>query len=208
MNRWFKRKAVLGVFGAMLIASMGLGTVLASTTRTTFNIVRSKGAVAANCLVNAKARGTIQSLGPVERLTIEVEGVPPHTDFDVFVIQVPNSPFGIAWYQGDLKTDGHGQGSQSFLGRFSIETFAVATGTASAPVVFTAGALPDASSNPPFNPIHTYHLGLWFNSPAEAVAAGCPNTETPFNGPHDAGIQALSTNNFPDDHGPLRTIGS
>jgi hypothetical protein len=51
-----------------------------------------------------------------------------------------------------------------------------------------------------------YHLGLWFNSPTDAAAAGCPNTVTPFNGEHNAGVQALSTRNFPDQAGPLSQI--
>ena len=147
------------------------------------------------------------SLGPVETLVVDVSGLPPKTDFDFFVIQVPTAPFGVSWYQGDIETNGEGRGHQVFVGRFSIETFAVAPGTASAPVVFN-GPFPDASSNPPFNPIQMYHLGLWFNSPVDAQAAGCPATVTPFNGEHDAGIQVLNTNNFPADQGPLRQVGS
>jgi hypothetical protein len=52
-------------------------------------------------------------------------------------------------------------------------------------------------------PVQLYHLGLWFNSPADAAKAGCANTETPFNGEHNAGIQVLNTGTFPDLHGPL-----
>jgi hypothetical protein len=55
-------------------------------------------------------------------------------------------------------------------------------------------------------PVHTYHLGLWFNSPADAVAAGCPGATTPFNGDHTAGVQVLNTSNFPNDQGPLRSL--
>jgi hypothetical protein len=69
----------------------------------------------------------------------------------------------------------------------------------------------DATTNPAFNPVQTYHLGLWFNSPADAFAAGCqasPTAMTPFNGEHNAGTQALSTRNFPNDHGPLRNVQS
>jgi hypothetical protein len=67
-------------------------------------------------------------------------------------------------------------------------------------------ALPDATSNPATGPIHTFHLGLWFNDPADAVKAGCPGTVTPFNGEHNAGIQVLSTRNFANDQGPLRQL--
>jgi hypothetical protein len=84
------------------------------------------------------------------------------------------------------------------------QTFIVANGTAPAPVVHDQQPFPDANSNPATAPVHTFHLGLWFNSPAEAVAAGCPGNETPFNGDHTAGIQVLSTRNFDPDQGPLR----
>jgi hypothetical protein len=66
-------------------------------------------------------------------------------------------------------------------------------------------AFPDApNSGDPVEPIHTYHLGLWFNNPADAVAAGGPSNVTPFNGEHNAGVQVLNTTNFRDAFGPLR----
>jgi hypothetical protein len=169
----------------------------------TFNMVVNAGAK--TCLPNASATVRIQPAGPVEIMDVAVQGLPPKTDFDFFVIQVPKTPFGVAWYQGDIETDKNGRGHGHFVGRFSIETFAVATGSAAAPVVFN-GPFPDASLNPPFNPIQMYHLGLWFNSPTDAQKAGCPATVTPFNGEHNAGIQALNTSNFPDDFGPLRKV--
>ena len=168
-----------------------------------FPMVVSGGASA--CLPKASARVTIHSTGPVEIMHVLVTGLPPKTDFDFFVIQVPEAPFGMAWYQGDIETDRHGNGHGTFVGRFSIETFVVAPGSAPAPVVFN-GPFPDASLNPPTNPIQMYHLGLWFNSPADAQKAGCPGTVTPFNGEHDAGIQVLNTSNFRDDFGPLRNV--
>ena len=86
-----------------------------------------------------------------------------------------------------------------------IETFTVATGSFAAPSVFN-GPFPDATLNPPFNPIQMYHLGMWFNSPKDAQTAVCPATVTPFNGEHNAGIQVLNTSNFADDQGPLRKV--
>ena len=90
-----------------------------------------------------------------------------------------------------------------FRGRFNVETFIVAPNSAPAPVVHDDAPFPDAASNPATGPIHTYHLGLWFDSPEAASAAGCPTTVTPFNGDHTAGIQAMSTKQFPADQGPL-----
>jgi hypothetical protein len=51
-----------------------------------------------------------------------------------------------------------------------------------------------------------YHLGLWFDSAADAAKAGCPATPTPFNGEHYAGIQVLNTATFPDLQGPLLSL--
>jgi hypothetical protein len=168
-----------------------------------FNMVVSAGAQ--TCLPNASGTVEITPAGPVEIMEVSVQGLPPNTEFEFFVIQVPKAPFGVSWYQGEIDTDKNGRGHERFIGRFSIETFAVAPGSAPAPAVIS-GPFPDATLNPPFNPIQMYHLGLWFGSPQAAQAAGCPATVTPFNGEHNAGIQVLNTSNFPDDHGPLRDV--
>src|SRR5215467_3642840 len=183
--------ALFAVFSAPLVAQ-----------NTIFSMVRSSGAVAAGCIPNAAGRVTINHLGPVENLHVEVSGLPGNTEFDLFVIQLPNAPFGLSWYQGDIETDSTGRGVGDFVGRFSIETFIVAPGSGPAPVVHNV----DANSNPATAPVHTFHLGLWFGSAAKAIAAGCPGTVTPFNGNHTAGIQALSTRNFANLSGPLRRI--
>jgi hypothetical protein len=162
--------------------------------------------VASTCLPNASAQVSIQSSGTAEDMVISATGLPPNTDFDFFVIQVPNAPFGLSWYQGDLETDDNGNAMQHFRGRFSIETFVVAPAIAPAPLVFNNPPFPDAAQNPPTGPVQTYHLGLWFNSPTDAQKAGCVNTVTPFNGEHNAGIQVLNTSNYPDNSGPLRNL--
>jgi hypothetical protein len=192
----------IGTIGLVL----GLSTSAYGADNNIFPMVRSSTAVTAGCLPNAKGRVTISPLGPVENMHVEVTGLPPNTGFDLFVIQLPDKPFGLSWYQGDIHTDSKGTGVGDFTGRFSLETFIVAPGTGPAPVVHTAPPFPDASSNPATNPVHTFHLGLWFDSTADAATAGCPNTETPFNGDHTAGIQAMSTRNFAATSGPLKKI--
>jgi hypothetical protein len=172
---------------------------------TPITMVRSAKAEAGNCLAYASAHVTVQPVGAVEVMDVRVEGLPADTDFDFFVIQVPNAPFGLSWYQGDVHTNKHGRGHQRFIGRFNEETFIVAPGAAPAPSVHN-NAFPDATINPPTGPVHTFHLGLWFNAPADAVKAGCPGDVTPFNGEHNAGIQVLSTRNSPDAQGPLLNV--
>ena len=211
MHKLVKRiSAVLGavVLGAGAAAAAGVTGAAAdpAAAQTSFQMVRSGAAVAANCLPGATAKVSIRSQGPVEVMTVTANHLPASKEFDLFVIQVPNAPFGVSWYQGDLETDGRGHAQGTFIGRFSVETFAVAPDVAPAPQVHNSKPFPDAATNPKFGPVHTYHLGLWFNSPNDAKAAGCPNTTTPFNGDHTAGVQALSTRQFHDDQGPLRRI--
>jgi hypothetical protein len=197
--------AASGALGLLLTASPLAAAPDDDNYSPGFQMVVSAGAK--TCLPNASATVRIRPAGPVEIMEVTVQGLPANTDFDFFVIQVPKTPFGIAWYQGDIVTDKNGRGRQEFVGRFSVETFAFAQGSAAAPVVFT-GAFPDASLNPSFNPIQMYHLGLWFGSSEDAGKAGCPATVTAFNGEHNAGLQVLNTSNFADDHGPLRDITS
>jgi hypothetical protein len=205
MYSWTKTRVLVGLAGLGLAVSVAAGTaVAAKMDRARFNMVVSPGA--AQCLPHATGTVRIHSLGPVEVMRVEVEGLPPKTDFDFFVIQTPNGPFGVSWYQGDIETNARGHGDQRFIGRFSIETFAVSPGAVTPPQVHTKAPFPDATVGVAFAPIHTFHLGLWFNSPADAVKAGCPGNTTPFNGDHTAGIQVLNTANFPPDQGPLRQI--
>jgi hypothetical protein len=202
----------LGALAGAAVAAAGIASTVsfagganAAVKSISFNMVRSASSVKSNCLVGAGAQVTVTSQGPVETMKVSASHLPRNTDFDFFVIQTPNAPFGISWYQGDLESDSTGNAHGTFVGRFSIETFAVAPGTAAAPAVFH-GPFPSASSNPAFGPVQMYHLGLWFNSPRDAAAAGCAGTTTPFNGEHNAGVQALSTRNFPNLWGPLRFL--
>src|SRR5947209_5923894 len=69
----------------------------------TFSMVVSAGAK--TCLANATANVKIRPTGAVDIMEVTAEGLPANTNFNLFVIQVPKSPFGVAWYQGDLVTD-------------------------------------------------------------------------------------------------------
>src|SRR5690242_8077760 len=124
-------------------------------------MVRSSAAVAANCLPNATATVRVVARGQNESMTINAAGLPPNTGFDLFITQVPNGPFGVSWYQSDLQSRSDGTASVTVIGRFNIETFAVAPNTTGAPTPHPS----DAASNPPFAPVHTFHVGFWFNKP-------------------------------------------
>ena len=197
------------VWGLIVAAA---GTAAAQVNSSfSFDMIVSPGA--ATCLPDATAHVTILSrgAGTAEDMTVSASGLPPSTDFDFFVIQVPNKPFGLAWYNGDVLTDRHGNALQHFRSRFQFGTFVIAPGVAPAPQTHTLPPFPDALENPETigpdgvttGPVQLYHLGLWFDSATDAQNAGCPNTVTPFNSEHNAGIQVLNTANFSDTLGPL-----
>jgi hypothetical protein len=167
------------------------------------DMVPSQGAQ--TCLPNAKGQATIKSLGQVESMQVKVNGLTHDTEFDLFVIQISDPPFGLSWYQGDLETDAYGRRAEEFVGRFSVETFIVAPGSDVAPVIHEE-PIPDAETNPETGPVHTFHLGLWFDSPEDAAKAGCADAVTPFNGEHNTGIQVLNTSNYPKEEGPLSRL--
>ena len=194
----------IGIIAVVSLVVVALAAASAfAVDSTTFNMVRSQTAVANNCLEDARAHvNVITTATDQQIMDVTVNHAPANTEFELFVTQQPNSPFGISWYQADFETNNQGQGEVRARGIFSEELFAVAPGSVNAPQVDDL----DAETNPAFAPVHTFHLGLWFGSPEEAQAAGCPNTLTPFDGDHSAGIQAFSTRNFPALHGPLRQI--
>ena len=176
-------------------------------THFTFPLTVSPGA--RTCLPDAHGTVIDHSFGNVENLEVVVEDLPPKTDFVLFVIQVPNAPFGLAWYNGDIITDKDGTGVINVVGRFNEGTFIVSLGAVPSPDTFPAppAVLAEPKTGAVTNgPVQIYHLGIWFNSPDDAVKAGCPGTATTFTSNHDAGIQVLNTATFPDAAGPLSHV--
>ncbi len=159
----------------------------------TFSMVPSSTNISA-CLPHAAGSVTITPGSLNDLMKVSVSGLAPNTGYDLFVIQLPKTPFGVSWYQSDLQTDSSGAGSVSVRGIFNKETFSISPGG-----TVTFGAT------------HQYHLGLWFNSPKVPFNLGCePGATsaivTPFNGVQHAGIQVLNTSNFPDNAGPLSNV--
>jgi hypothetical protein len=210
---WFSRRALaLGLGGTLLASSViGAGSALAASKSTSFDLVVSKGG--SQCLPDASGDVRIRSIGPVEIMDVSIDHVLPKADFDLFVLQKPTAPFGLAWYQADIPTDEYGHGHVRVIGKFSDQTFAVSPGAVAAPTTFTShpvddegDSIPSAATGAQFGPVQMYHLGVWFDSPVDAENAGCSDAVTPFNGTHDAGIQLLNTSNSPDLAGPLSLL--
>lgn len=104
-----------------------------------------------------------------------------------------------------METGSTGAGSVSVQGIFNTETFSVSQGGVTGGNQ-TGATQAVTDTNVTFQPTSQYHLGLWFATPQDAQKNGCPTTVTPFNGEQNAGIQALSTWEFPAGLGPLAAI--
>ena len=197
------RRIIVPVVLALVVAALAAAAAFAVDDTTSFKMVRSQAAVDNECLKGAKANVDVRTT-PTDNqiMDVTVNHAPKNTEFELFITQQPNSPFGVSWYQADFTTNNQGMGEVRARGIFSEELFAFAPGVVKAPQVDNQ----DAEKNPKYDPVHTFHLGLWFGSPEDAEHAGCPATVTGFDGDHEAGIQAFSTRNFPDLKGPLGKI--
>ena len=210
-RRSFRRTApafaVLALTSIVFVGLTANGSDASTTTR--FDLARSAAAVNSGCLPDAQGHVRVQQREENERMTVSVSGLPANTGFDLFVIQLPDAPFGVAWYQSDLETDAHGQGEVTVQGRFNHETFSLSQNGPANGSDPTQGVTGPAVKDTKvvFRPTSQFHIGLWFNSAEDAAHAGCPGNVTPFNGEQHAGTQILSTRNFPADHGPLEAIG-
>jgi hypothetical protein len=139
--------------------------------------------------------------GPLaDTLTITADNIRPRLAFDMFTVQRSNlkangtvdttvKNFGLAWYQSDLEANGAGHFQANIHTILLDQIF---------------GFDPD-QSNP--SPINTFHVGFWFNNPADAQACGFDVTQpTPFNGEHNAGpLAMISRPNATTKLGPLCT---
>ena len=185
--------SALGLAGAAA-ASVGVtfaGAAVSGPQADSFTFRLKPAAGITACLPNARGRVTITPGTLNDTMAVSIHGMPPRAGFDLFVIQQPEKPFGVAWYQTDVHADRHGNGTATVPGIFDAETFSVSPGGTTT-----------------FAPTHQFHLGLWFNNPNKPFSLGCePGAPaaivTPFNGEQHAGIQVLNTAQFPVDAGPL-----
>jgi hypothetical protein len=191
-------------------SSLALGLVLALVSESAwaaappltsvFNLVAQPKFLA--CLANAEgpapsAQVTVTENELNDDLAIVVRNVKPNLGFDLFTIQTTNllsngtvnpdfTTFGLAWYQSDIQADSFGNALTVIRSIFVNQIFGF-----------------DAGTTPPLAPTHTFHVGFWFDSPAEAAPCGFTGS-TPFNGEQHAGPNAMiSVPNATTGLGPL-----
>jgi hypothetical protein len=132
-----------------------------------------------------------------DTLKIKLSGFKPDLDFDLFTVQrsrldANGNPatgftgFGLAWYQSELHVGHDGRGEATIKTILLDEIF---------------GFDPDVS----LGPTNTFHVGFWFNNPADAASCGFSGS-TPFNGEHNAGpLAMISVPDATTGLGPLCT---
>ncbi len=190
---------------AVVSVAVGMGIILAGTVAhsqavTSFNLKPNPAEL--NCLRSTpsavpSAQVIVRQGDINDDLTIIASGIKPGLGFDMFTVQNSNllstglvnpafKNFGLAWYQSDLEANTSGILSATIRSIFVNEIFGF-----------------DAGASPPLPPTNTYHVGFWFDSPAEAAACGFTGS-TPFNGEHNAGpLAMISVPNATTNLGPL-----
>ena len=133
-----------------------------------------------------------------DTLLLKLKNIKPKLVFDLFTVQRSNlladgtvdplfTNFRLAWYQSEVWVTSGGTANVKIKTILLDEIF---------------GFDPDSG----LAPTNTFHVGIWFDDPADAAACGFVGT-TPFNGQHNAGPLAMIS--LPDpiapNFGPLCT---
>ena len=197
----FGARVLAGAAALVFAGSMGMAAAANSKpNHTNFQMFPQNALI--NCLKPSPDARTPEVDVHLERgrlndsAEIELRHFKPNLDFDLFTIQhspqtatgTPdaNPSVGLAWYQTDLHVDRDGSGHAHIRTVLLDQIFGVDKDV----------ALP---------PTNTFHMGFWFNNPADAQNCGFTGS-TPFNGEHNAGPLAFVTR--PDaatNLGPLCT---
>ena len=149
------------------------------------------------------ARVTVYRGKLKDTLVLSAQNIRPGVAFDMFTVQRTNllsdrtvdpaftGSFGFAWYQSDLQANREGKINATIKTVLLDQIF----------------GFDSELSNPA--PVNTFHVGFWFNNPADATVDGCAfdiTHPTPFNGEHQAGpLAMISVPNADTKLGPLCT---
>jgi hypothetical protein len=189
-----------------MIKTIALGVLLsvmaipawAQSTKTTFQLAVNPAFL--ECLQSAPGKTPLASVTVAEgklndKLTLTLKNLKPGLAFDMFTVENSNllsdgsvdpsfTNFGLAWYQSDIEVS-HGGSA-----KVTIQTILLNQIFGFDPAVSLA-------------PTNTFHVGFWFNDPADAAACGFSGS-TPFNGEHNAGpLAMISVPNSNTNLGPL-----
>jgi hypothetical protein len=198
---FWKRFVVLAVAAAFVLILSALPAAAQKPQETEFKLFPFPKFLA--CITNPNDHDPPEARVEVERgklndtLELELRHFKPGLAFDLFTVErskllsngtvdpATNFTFGLAWYQSDVQVNEEGKAHVKIRTILLDQIFGFDDEVAS-------------------KQIHnTFHVGFWFNDPADAVACGFPATAfTPFNGEHQAGPLAMIS--VPD---PVTNLG-
>src|SRR5215211_7727578 len=100
------RKVSIMVVVSVVVVALAAASAFAVDDNTSFKMVRSQAAVDKNCLEGAKSNVEVRTTATDQQIMdVTVNHAPKNTEFELFVTQQPNSPFGVSWYQADFTTN-------------------------------------------------------------------------------------------------------
>jgi hypothetical protein len=126
--------------------------------------------------VKVTVRSTTEELG-FDKFKVRARGLPPNTDFTVFLIETAGAPFGAAEYIGDITSNKRGTASNTF--RLIVDE-----------------AFSSTLVNGQRTRVDLNQVGMWFADQADddfCPAAPGVNGVTPFDGDNEAGVQAFNS---------------
>ncbi|MCA1581478.1 MAG: hypothetical protein LC796_08810 [Acidobacteria bacterium] len=178
-----KRKLLLALVSVLVLAPLAVHAGDGQAPFR-FDLVPATPAIAA-CLPNASARITVfpkSETRGVDTLDVKAEGLPPNTDFVVFLTEKPAAgvpPFGAVQYIADFTTNGAGKGSVR-VDAIILEAF-------------SSSVCNGVRSHTELN-----HVTIWFADPAGDDVCFGPGggPTTPFDEDKQAGSAVLSSNSF------------
>jgi hypothetical protein len=134
----------------------------------------------AGCMPHAKVRVEVSletdRIG-FDSFEVDASGLPPNTDFTVFLLEQAGAPFGAAEYIGDISSNDNGRAHNEFH-LIVQEAF--------------ASTLVDGQRVR----VDLNQVGMWFADPAADDFCLGPNSPvTPFDGDNEAGVQAFNSAN-------------
>jgi hypothetical protein len=124
--------------------------------------------------VNVEVDLTTGSVG-FDVFHVKASGLPPKTDFTVFLLEQAGAPFGAAEYIGDVTSDRHGRAENSFH-------------------LIVQEAFSSTLVNGQRVRVDLNQVGMWFADPAgDDFCLGANSPVTPFDGDNEAGVQAFNS---------------
>ena len=189
LRRWLPLVAILPLAGLWLLPQVASS----ETEQAVFHLFPNPAFLPCMAAPGQTPTATVSVVksSPSDNLVLQTSGFKPGLQFDLFTVQRSNQQangapvpgftnFGLAWYQSDVEAN-----SQTTLKTILVDQ------------IF--GFDPDVA----LPPTNTFHMGFWFNNPADAAPCGFAGS-TPFNGEHHAGPLAfISRPNPATGLGPL-----